>query len=108
MPQNDQTNQDSNRPNKKNDSSSHAGLWWILIAGGIFLVALLVLNIFLPNLTERVKFFTVNALSLLVVAIIAVQAYIYRRQWGAMERSLERTDKVIDKMQGQLEAMKEQ
>lgn len=63
-----------------------SGLRWILIFGGVFLVALLAASIFLPNLSERVKFFTVNALSLLVLLVIAVQTYIYRRQWEVIDR----------------------
>src|SRR5215210_3495245 len=47
-------------------------------------------------MSERVKFFTVNALSLLVFIAIAVQAYIYRRQWEAMEDSLAETRKIVD------------
>lgn len=39
-------------------------------------------------MTERVKFFTVNALSVLVFAVILVQTYIYRRQWEAMQKQL--------------------
>ena len=58
----------------------------ILLVGGILLAALLVVSVFLPHLSERVKFFTVNALSLLVLFAIALQAYIYRRQWETMER----------------------
>jgi hypothetical protein len=39
--------------------------------------------------------------------VIVVQAIIYRKQWGAMDRNLELTGDVIDKMQGQLDATKE-
>lgn len=70
------------------DSASHAGLWWILILGGLLLAALLFASILLPNLSERVKFFTVNAMSLSVLVAIVVQAYIYRRQWKVMTDSL--------------------
>jgi len=62
------------------------GLRRIVIFGGILLLILLAVSIFVPNLSERVKFFTVNALSLLVLFAIAVQAYIYRRQWETMDR----------------------
>ncbi|HYR75589.1 MAG TPA: hypothetical protein VEM96_07075 [Pyrinomonadaceae bacterium] len=86
MPENEKTNNDPGKADKKDDRTSHAGLWWICIAGGVLLATLLFLSIFLPSLTERVKFFTLNALSLLVLTVIAVQAYIYRRQWEVIER----------------------
>ncbi len=86
MPQTEQTNSDPGQSDKNNKRTSHAGLWWILIAGGAFLVTLLFVSVYLPNLTERVKFFAVNALSILLLVTIAVQAYIYRRQWEVIER----------------------
>jgi hypothetical protein len=95
MPQNDQTNNNSSEANKQDDSTSHAtirakfsGLRLIIVAGCILVLALLFLSIYLPYLTERVKFFTVNLLSLLVLAAIAVQAYIYRKQWEVMQGQL--------------------
>lgn len=62
------------------------GLRWILGCGVVVLLGLLAASIFVPNLSERVKFFTVNALSVLVFFVILVQAYIYRKQWDIMER----------------------
>jgi hypothetical protein len=104
MPQDDHANNDSSEANKKNNSASHAGLRWILITGIVLLLALLSLSIFHPNLSERVKFFTVNALSLLVLAAIAVQAYIYRRQWEAMQDSLAETRKMVEQNERAVEA----
>lgn len=89
MPQDDQASSDPNRADKNEEGVSHAGLWRILLAGAILLVALLFLSVFLPNMSERIKFFTVNALSLLVLVAIAVQAYIYRRQWAVMKEQME-------------------
>jgi|SRR5712692_7473039 len=89
MPQNDKANGDPSKTDKKDNRTSHAGLWWIVLAGGVLFLVLLFVSVYLPNLTERVKFFTVTALSLLVVVVIAVQAYIYRRQWEAMENQTE-------------------
>jgi hypothetical protein len=95
MSQDDQTNNGSGEVSKKDDSASHAtiraeyfGLRWIIIGGCVVLTALLFISIYLPYLTERVKFFTVNFLSLLVLIIIAIQAFIYRRQWEAMQGQL--------------------
>ncbi len=64
---------------------SPVGVRRIIIAGLILLVTLLLVSVFLPNMSERVKFFTVNALSLLVLLAIVVQAYIYRGQWEVMQ-----------------------
>jgi hypothetical protein len=102
MPQDNQTGNDSSEANKQEDSIPHVtvraksfGLRWIIIGGCIATVALLLLSVFLPNLTERVKFFTVNFLSLLVLVIIAVQAYIYKRQWEAMQESLSQNERAV-------------
>jgi membrane protein implicated in regulation of membrane protease activity len=79
----------------------------ILLGGGVLLVVLLLISVFLPNLSERVKFFTVNALSLLVLLVIAVQTYIYRRQWEVIERQEKVMQEQSEAMKGQLEAMRE-
>ncbi len=100
MPQNDQTKNDARKAGKNNKRAPHAGLWWILVAGGVFLVTLLFVSTYLPGMSERVKFFTVNALSILILTAIAVQAYIYRRQWKAMQGQL-------DAMEGQSRIMGE-
>lgn len=85
MPQTDHANSDSNKANENDASTSRAGLRWITFGCCIAFLALLFLSIYLPNLTERVKFFTTNLLSLLVLAVIVFQAYVNRRQWEAME-----------------------
>jgi hypothetical protein len=61
------------------------------------------------------NFVVVNILSLLVFLAIVTQACIYwaqrsfmKRQWEAMEQGLERTDLMIEKMQGQLDAINRQ
>jgi hypothetical protein len=86
MPENDKANDDSSEGAKDRHRAPKANLYWILVAGGILFAALLAGSILIPNLTERVKFFTTNALSLCVLAAIAVQAYIYHRQWQMMEK----------------------
>jgi hypothetical protein len=74
-------------------------LRFLFIIAGLMLFALLLVSYFHPNMVERVKFFTVNALSLLVLVAIVAQAVIYRRQWSVMERQ-------EDTMHEQLEAAK--
>lgn len=56
-----------------------------LALGAIGLLILLLVSYLHPSMAERVKFFTVNALSVLVLVAIVVQAIIYRRQWAVME-----------------------
>jgi hypothetical protein len=122
VPQDDQTNNNSSEANKQDNSPPQAtvrtkpsGLRLIIVAGCILTFTLLFISVYLPNLTARVKFFTVNFLSLLVLAAIAVQAYIYKRQWDAMQGQLsvmqelkDITDRQSDKMQGQLDAINKQ
>lgn len=86
MPQTEEPQNQPSNAHQKNHGTSRAGLRWVYIAGGVLLVALLFLSVYLPNLTERVKFFTANALSILVTVVIVAQAFINRRQWNVMER----------------------
>lgn len=67
----------------------------IVIGGGIVLGVLLFVSVFAPNMSERIKFLTVNALSLFVLLAIGVQAYIYRRQWDVMERELKIAERAM-------------
>lgn len=108
MPENYQANGD---PNKADSNDAHAFKGdsllkvypigkRVALVGGIMLGTLLLGSIFIPNMTERIKFFTVNALSVLVLLAIAVQAYIYRKQWEAM-------DTQAGTMQNQLKAMED-
>lgn len=98
---------DSAKGDKNGNHAPYGDLHRILIAGGFLFAGLLFGSIFIPNLTERVKFFTVNALSLLVFVAIVVQAHIYRRQWEVMktqEGILERQAKAFE---AQVVAMQE-
>jgi hypothetical protein len=135
MPENDQAKGNPNKAENDHNNASQGDppsqvypiglpirlrpLW---IVGGILLGVLLIVSIFLPNLSERVKFFTVNALSTLVLLAIVVQTYIYRRQWELMEHqalTMQASLKVLDRqtttqemqsrtIQDQLEVMKRQ
>jgi len=81
----------------------------IIIAAAILLgVLAFIAWYFVNEHSERIRFITVNSLSLLVVVIIAIQSVIYRREWRVMQRGLRQTDKVIETMQGQLDAINEQ
>lgn len=96
MPEGDQSNANSQQPEHANrkplipaDTEEYflpAGLRHIVMATAFGWLVLVMVSIFLPNLTERVKFFTANTLNLFLLFAVAVQGYIYRRQWEVMER----------------------
>jgi hypothetical protein len=98
MPEPDQAKGDADQSQKANRYSLRAayakskflpvGLRRIFGAAFIIIFALTSVAIFLPNMTERVKFFTGSTLNVLILLVVAVQAYIYRRQWEAMNKSL--------------------
>jgi hypothetical protein len=111
----DQNNGDSNKADEKGRRISHPGLWGILFGGLIALGVLTFVSIAADDMTERIKFLTTNTLSIFVLVAIAVQAYIYRRQWETMERQwlatrnlVDQNERVVETMQGQLDAMKDQ
>lgn len=129
MQENNNPKGDSTKGDENGKRAPHTWLRWIFVAGGVFFVALLIGSIFIPNLTERVKFFTANVLSLSVLVAIIVQAYIYRRQWEMMreqrntmndqlavmrasedtlKRQADAFEAQVDVMNGQLEAMRRQ
>jgi hypothetical protein len=95
MPQNVEANDKPDKANNNHRSARYNGLWWIAIGGIICFLALLFGGIYHPNLTERVKFVTVNALSLLVLVVVAVQVLFNRRQWDVMKRQWEETQRGI-------------
>jgi hypothetical protein len=81
-----------------------SGFGWLIWASRAF-----------ENISDGVKFVTEGSIAFALLLVAFVQACVYwsqRRvmsaQWDAMERSLERTDRVIDKMQSQLEAVRRQ
>src|ERR1051325_639559 len=65
--------------------------------------------------TDRAKFIADVSLNVLILAAILLQVYIYfrqrdvmKQQWQAMQAGLERTDRVIEKMQSQLDEVQKQ
>lgn len=109
MPENNQAQSNKGVQTHHDQKVSHTGLW--IIIGVVVLVVATVVFVgafYVNQSSERIRFITVNTLSVLIAGLVAVQAYIYRKQWDAMERSLERTDQVIEKMQGQLKAVEDQ
>lgn len=93
------------KPNAKKDSeNAYSGhnnvapryLLWVLIGGGIALFGLLLLSIYLPNLTERVKFFTGNFLNLVVSLAVIAQVLIYRNQWHIERARIDQRLRIAD------------
>jgi|GEM_PF-3996892 len=78
------------------------GLRVVFVVGGVFLSVLLLISIFQPGMAERVKFFTVNALSLLVLMAIIVQVIVYRRQWEVMQEQRRVMGKQLQTMRDSL------
>lgn len=106
MPENQEANSDTANPQNADKNPSHAahtpqkfvavGLRRIILATLVGLGILIAVSIFLPNLKERVKFFSENALSLTVLAAIAVQTYINRKQWESMDRQVQIMGVAVD------------
>jgi uncharacterized membrane protein (DUF106 family) len=75
----------STATDKKDATEPTKGLLrWTLVVGAIGLLILIVVSIYHPYLTERVKFLVGSSLSLFVLLAVIVQAVIYRGQWNAM------------------------
>ena len=107
MPETDQTDSNQQKEGDKKKQVFDPGMKRIFGWGLVALAALLVFTF--VQRAGRIPFFTENFLSLVILVIIAIQAYIYSRQWEVMERQgdamqkgLERTDKVIENMDAQL------
>ena len=120
MPETDQTDSNQKKVGDKKKQVFDPGMKRIL---GWGLAALAVLLVFtFVQRAGRIPFFTENFLSLVLLMVIVVQACIYsrqwevmRRQWIAMRRGLVQTrnivgqnERVIEKMQGQLDAVTDQ
>lgn len=88
MQKNSNRDADTGKTNENNDPAQSKVVWTIVAAGVAGVLAILFVSLFFPNLTERTKFFTTNALSVLVLDVIVVQAYIYSKQWDVMERQV--------------------
>jgi hypothetical protein len=95
MPEDGKANSNSDNADKNVNRAPQSAVWTIVAAGIVGVVVIGFVAILLPNMTERVKFFTTNALSILVLDVIVVQAYIYRKQWAAMQASLRETRSII-------------
>lgn len=99
MPEDAETDSKQKKVRGEKEKIVNTSLKRILIGGIVALVVLLVFSF--AQRAGRISFFTENLLSLLILVVITVQAYIYKRQWQVMERQGKA-------MQGQLETMNSQ
>lgn len=90
MPENNQTEANGGIHTDKNNEVSSAGLWLIVGVGVIAILIVAYVGTFYVNqYSERIRFVTVNSLSVLVAVAVAIQVYVNRRQWEAMQRQLD-------------------
>jgi hypothetical protein len=90
-------------PDNKKTYVLDNGVKKILWSAIALLLVLIIGTFFLQS--GRIPFFTQNFLSLVVLVVIGIQAYIYRGQWDAMQDSIGRTDRIIEKMERQIAQM---
>lgn len=83
---------------------SAAGSVYLIVVG----VGLFILSRYLGTSTDPINFIIINLFSALIFAVVTVQAAIYFFQWRAMRDSLDRADKVIEKMQSELDVIERQ
>lgn len=105
MPNNETDNGNSNKPEGRENQNTRAITLIVVVAAILFVGLALIAWYFVNEHSERIKFLTVNALSLFVLAAIAVQALIYRKQAETMERQWKAmTDQLdaINKQEGHL------
>lgn len=81
----------------KHEKVNNAGMWFIITAGILLLSIVVVVGTFWVNeYSERIRFVAINTMSVVGMALIALQVYIYRKQWDVMERQLKATEKAAD------------
>jgi hypothetical protein len=91
-----ESNPQNTQADKKNSTRRY--LWRIVIYAGVAYLILLGLSLFWPNLAERTKFFTANALTLALLIVAIAQAVIYYSQQQIMQGQLveiERQRKIL-------------
>ena len=99
---------DPHRADRKNDDNSQVG-WWLIVVAGLILLGVIALAGFtLIEHKDRVTFLTVNTLSALIAEAVAMQVYIYRKQWKAMNRQADTMKDTLDLGQENAETAKDQ
>lgn len=108
MQRNSNSENDADNSDRNNQPANYKVVWAITVGGGILVLVILFVSIFWPHLAERTKFFTTNALSALVLVLIAIQSYIYTKQWEAMRGQLEELREQRESFKEQLSVMRNQ
>lgn len=108
MSETKQANSKLTKPNQSDSDLLGGYRWQVVFFSAVAFLLLVLVSRYLPYLQERAKFFTENALSLSILIAVIIQAIISTKQWKAMTDGVERTDRVVEKMQVQLEVMKDQ
>ncbi len=117
MPENDNIERKKGEKPSDIEKSQKIGLWLIgsgSIVGVTALTAIALGFRGVEQIPQWVSFLTDNMLTLLLLVVVVVQAYIYCRQWEVMktqERVLEKQastfESQVTAMQGQLTAMQD-
>jgi hypothetical protein len=69
------------------------GFWWISLGAAILSGVGVLLSRVFETQAAQYTFISQSVLNVLIIAAIAVQALIYRRQWDSMQDSLHQTEK---------------
>jgi hypothetical protein len=87
-----ESNQTPDNAEQSNSSQTngrpYGDMYWVYIIGAWSLIGLLLVAIFWPNMTERLKFFVATLWVLVTAFAVIAQAVIYRKQWAIMERQI--------------------
>jgi hypothetical protein len=108
MPEHDKTDADNQPKSGEDQKGSQRGLWLIIAAGFIAVVAVIFVGSFWISPVDRTRFITEFILTVALADLVAVQAYIYKKQWAAMKGQLEAMQEQLTLMREQTGAIKAQ
>jgi len=90
MVESNQTSNNANQPNGgQNNGRPYGSMYWVYIIGTWAFISLLLISIFAPHMTERLKFFVTTLWVLVTAFAVIAQAIIYRKQWQIMQQQWE-------------------
>src|SRR6266545_1548397 len=83
-------NQTASEPDNPKKANKHRPIARRIIGASLLgIIVLALVARFLPDMKERMRFFTDTALGWLVFVVVAVQTYFSTKQWDAMTEGLE-------------------